>query len=125
VVIAVGSLNSTRSEFTESGPANIPEFGSVTNSKQFPYVLAMDAYQHVKDGTPYPAVLLTGGYEDPLVGVWEPAKMAARLQAATFSGRPVLLRIDFNGGHEPALARAKHDEETDEFAFLLWQFGQK
>jgi prolyl oligopeptidase len=125
VVIAVGSLNSTRSEFTESGPANIPEFGSVTNSEQFPYVLAMDAYQHVKDGTPYPAVLLTGGYDDPLVAVWEPAKMAARLQAATSSGRPVLLRVDFDGGHEPASARARHDEETDEFAFLLWQFDQR
>lgn len=124
-LIRVGSSNASRAEFTENGPSNIPEFGSVTNAEQLPWLLAMDAYQHVKAGVAYPAVLLTGGADDPRVSVWEPAKMTARLQAATSSGRPVLLRIEFDAGHGLGSTRTQRDVETaDEYAFLLWQFGE-
>ena len=51
-------------------------------------------YHHVKDGTPYPAVLFETGMNDPRLDPWQMAKMAARLQAATSSGKPVLLRVD-------------------------------
>ncbi len=123
-LIRVGSSNASRAEFTENGPSNIPEFGTVTNPEQLPWLLAMDAYQHVKDGTNYPAVLLTGGADDPRVSVWEPAKMAARLQVASSGGRPVLLRIEFDAGHGLGSTRTQRDAETaDEYAFLLWQFG--
>ena len=85
----------------------------------------MDAFQHVRDHVAYPAVLLTGGADDPRVTVWEPAKMAARLQAATSSGRPVLLRIEFDAGHGIGSTRDQRDQETaDEQAFLLWQMGE-
>ncbi|WP_428376831.1 prolyl oligopeptidase family serine peptidase [Lichenicoccus sp.] len=124
-LIRVGATNSTRGEFTAGGPANIPEFGSVTNAAQFPSLLRMDAFQHVRDHAAYPAVLLTGGADDPRVTVWEPAKMAARLQAATSSGRPVLLRIEFDAGHGIGSTRDQRDQETaDEQAFLLWQMGE-
>ena len=124
-LIRVGATNSTRGEFTAGGPANIPEFGSVTNAAQFPSLLRMDAFQHVRDHVAYPAVLLTGGADDPRVTVWEPAKMAARLQAATSSGRPVLLRIEFDAGHGIGSTRDQRDQETaDEQAFLLWQMGE-
>ncbi len=82
-----------------SGPANIPEFGSVTTEEGFKALYATDAYQHVKDGTAYPAVLLTTGTSDPRVAPWQAAKMTARLQAATSSGKPVLLRVDYDAGH--------------------------
>ena len=124
-LIRVGATNSTRGEFTAGGPANIPEFGSVTSAAQFPSLLRMDAFQHVRDHVAYPAVLLTGGADDPRVTVWEPAKMAARLQAATSSGRPVLLRIEFDAGHGIGSTRDQRDQETaDEQAFLLWQMGE-
>ena len=42
----------------------------------------MSAYHHVKDQTPYPAVLFETGINDPRVDPWEVAKMTARLQAA-------------------------------------------
>src|SRR2546425_10573270 len=54
---------------------------------------------HVKDGVHYPAILLTTGMNDPRVVPWEPGKMAARLQGATGSGKPVLLRVEHQGGH--------------------------
>ncbi len=124
-LIRVGATNTTREEFTANGPSNIPEFGTVTSKSQFPAMLAMDAYQHVERGVAYPAVLLTGGANDPRVDVWIPAKMAARLQADTSSGRPVLLRIEFDAGHGVGSTRKQRDDETaDEFAFLLWQFGE-
>ena len=49
-------------------------------------------------------------------------KMAARLQAASASNRPVLLRVDFEGGHGMGSTRTQLNEElADTFAFLLWQ----
>jgi prolyl oligopeptidase len=43
----------------------------------------MSWYDHVKDGTAYPEVLLETGMNDPRVDPWEMGKMTARLQAAT------------------------------------------
>jgi prolyl oligopeptidase len=52
--------------------------------------------------------------------------MAARLQAATASGRPVLLRVDYDAGHGMGSTAAQRDEElADELAFLMWQLGDR
>jgi prolyl oligopeptidase len=78
----------------------------------------------VKDGAKYPALLLTTGMTDPRVDPWQAAKMAARVQAATTSGKPVLLRVDFQAGHGIGSTRSQRDEEFgDIFAFILWQTG--
>jgi len=123
-VIRVGATNTLREQFTAGGPANIPEFGDATNKLQFPAMLAMDAYNNVHKGVAYPAVILTGGAEDPRVTVWIPAKMTAKLQADSSSGRPILFRVEFDAGHGIGSTRKQRDDETaDEFAFLLWQFG--
>ena len=124
-LIRVGATNTIREELTAGGPANIPEFGTVKNPQQFPSMLAMDAYNHVRSGIAYPAVLLTGGADDPRVTVWIPAKMTAKLQASTASKRPVLFRVEFDAGHGIGSTRQQTDDErADEFAFLLWQFGE-
>ncbi|MFZ1141942.1 MAG: prolyl oligopeptidase family serine peptidase [Candidatus Sulfotelmatobacter sp.] len=123
-LIRVGCSNATRMEFTPNGPPNIAEFGSVADPDGFKGLFAMDAYQHVKDGTAYPGVLLTAGINDPRVDPMQPAKMTARLQAATSSKRPVLLRVDYDAGHGMGSTRSQHDlEYADEMSFLLWQFG--
>ncbi len=124
-LIRVGATNTLREQYTAGGPANIPEFGDATHRDQFPAMLAMDAYNHVRKRVDYPAVLLTGGADDPRVTVWIPAKMTAKLQADTASGRPVLFRVEFDAGHGIGSTRRQRDDETaDEFAFLLWQFGE-
>ncbi|HXY68812.1 MAG TPA: prolyl oligopeptidase family serine peptidase, partial [Gemmatimonadales bacterium] len=106
------------------GPANRPEFGDPTTPGGFRQLLAMDAYLHVRDGTAYPAMLLTAGMNDPRVDTWIPAKFAARLQAATSSGRPVLLRVEMEGGHGIGSTYSQFETETtDLMAFLLWQLG--
>ena len=85
----------------------------------------MDAYQHVVNGTRYPAVMLITGYNDPRVSSWELAKFTARLQQASSSGRPILLRVDYDAGHGFLAASRTQSEQllTDEYSFLLWQLG--
>jgi prolyl oligopeptidase len=123
-LIRVGDSDSLRSETMASGPANIPEFGTVTEADGFKALFAMDAYQHIKANTPYPAVLLTTGVNDPRVSPWQAAKMTARLQAATSSGKPILLRVDYDAGHGLGSTKSQRDIElADEVAFLFWQLG--
>jgi prolyl oligopeptidase len=123
-LIRVGESNALRSELMASGPANIPEFGTFKTQDGFKALFAMDAYQHVKDGTPYPAVLLTTGINDPRVAPWQAAKMTARLQAASSSNKPVLLRVDYDAGHGLGSTKSQRDAElADEEAFLFWQLG--
>jgi prolyl oligopeptidase len=123
VVPRVAVLDMLRFEFAPNGPANIPEFGSVATPEGFEALRRMSAYHLVKDGTAYPAVLLTTGMNDPRVDPWQAAKMAARLQAASSSGKPVLMRVEWEGGHGQGSTRTQRVEElADIYAFLLWQF---
>jgi prolyl oligopeptidase len=123
-VVRVGDSNATRFEFMEAGPANIPEFGTVKDRDGFHGLLEMDAYQHVKDGVRYPAVLLTTGMTDPRVAPWEAMKMTARLQRASRSGRPVILRVETDAGHGLGSTRQQRDvESADTYAFILAQTG--
>ena len=114
-----------RAEFTPNGPPNIPEFGTVKTQDGFKGLYEMSAYTHVKDGTPYPAVMITTGFNDPRVASWQPGKLAARLQAATSSGKPVLLRVDYDAGHGGIGGTKSQKQEVlaDMWSFELWQFG--
>jgi prolyl oligopeptidase len=123
-IAAAGALDTLRFELTPNGVTNIPEFGSVKTEAGFRALLAMSTYANIKDGTPYPAVMFSGGVNDPRVEVWESTKTAARLQAATSSGKPVLLRLDYDAGHGIGNTKRQQFEElADWFAFLLWQMG--
>ncbi|HZV59363.1 MAG TPA: prolyl oligopeptidase family serine peptidase, partial [Candidatus Eremiobacteraceae bacterium] len=121
----VGDSDALRSELQVSGPANIPEFGTVKNVDDFKNMLAISPFHRVKDHTAYPAVLLTTGANDPRVDPWQVTKMTARLQAATSSGKPVLLRVDYDAGHGGIGAtKSQHTALlTDQYSFLLWQLG--
>jgi len=97
---------------------------AVTDSAGFRGLYEMDTYQHVKDGVKYPAVMLSHGINDPRVNPWESGKTTARLQAATASGKPVLLRVDFHAGHGIGSTREQMLLGTaDRYTFLLWQMG--
>ncbi|HVU08151.1 MAG TPA: prolyl oligopeptidase family serine peptidase [Verrucomicrobiae bacterium] len=123
-IIQVGCLDMLRIETTPNGVPNIPEFGSVKTENGFKALYEMSAYHHIVDETDYPAVLLTTGINDPRVEPWQSAKMAARLQAATASGKPVLLRVDYEAGHGIGNTKKQSEEQfADMLTFLLWQFG--
>jgi prolyl oligopeptidase len=117
-------MDMLRFEHSADGPANVPEFGSAATPQGAAALRVTSSYHQVKDGTPYPAALFTTGYNDARVDPWQPAKMAARLQAANPRGKPVLLRVDFESGHQQGTARARRLEElADIYSFVLWQVG--
>ena len=121
----VGDNNALRCEYGTDGPANSLEYGSTKTEAGFKALYAVDATQHVVPGTAYPAVLLTSGFNDPRVAPWQPGKMAAHLQAATTSGRPVLFLVDFDAGHGMGSSKSQSDRElADQLAFLYWQIGK-
>jgi prolyl oligopeptidase len=122
-IVHAGISDALRAEFSANGPVNVPEFGSVKDLQGFRGLHAMSPYAHVRAGAAYPAVLLEAGWNDPRVDAWQSGKMAARLQAATASGKPVLLRVDFDSGHFGGTREQSERLLADEWAFLLWQFG--
>lgn len=125
VVARVPLADTLRFETTANGPDNVPEFGSVKDPEGFKALYAMSSYAHVRDGVKYPPVLIYAGFNDQRVAAWIPAKFAARLQAATASGKPILLRVDYDAGHTGFDAtRAQSDRNTaDMLAFALWWTG--
>jgi prolyl oligopeptidase len=124
-IVNVGEVDALRSEAGPNGAVNTPEFGSVKDADGFKSLQAMDAYQHVKDGTPYPTVLLITGANDPRVDPWQLFKMTARLQAATSSGNPVLLRVDTDAGHGIGSTKTQRDMITADQAALLLSIAAK
>jgi prolyl oligopeptidase len=120
----VGCLNQIRDETTPNGVNNIPEFGSCETEEGFQALYAMDAFLHVRDGVNYPAMLITHGINDQNVEPWQSAKFAARVQAASASNQPVLLRMDYEAGHGIGSTKTQQiQERADIFAFMMWQFG--
>ena len=123
-IFNVGVMDAVRAEESANGITNISEFGSAKNPAEFPALLEMSTYHQIKDGTAYPGILLIHGLNDPRVDVWHSAKAAARLQAASSSGKPVLLRLDGQAGHGMgSTAQQRANELADTYSFLLWQFG--
>jgi prolyl oligopeptidase len=120
VVAAVPVMDSLRSETTTNGRYNTTEFGSVEDPVVFKALMDYSPYHNVKDGTAYPAVLLTAGENDTRVDAWHAKKMTARLQAASTSGRPVLLRLEASG-HLAGSLDQMIDEITDLYAFMFDQ----
>jgi prolyl oligopeptidase len=98
----------------------VPEYGSADDAAQFPPIYAYSPYQHVKSGTPYPAVLLITGDADTRVAPLHARKMTALLQHSTSSSNPVILRYHVSGGHsggEPLSVQVANESEI--LAFVL------
>jgi prolyl oligopeptidase len=126
IVSAVGIYDMLRSELTPNGAFNVTEFGTVKDPAQFKALYAYSPYHNVKDGTAYPAILLTSGENDGRVDPYESRKMAARLQAANPNGRPLLLRVSMDTGHGMGTSLEKRvEEDADIYAFLMSQLGMQ
>ena len=66
------------------------------------------------------------GENDGRVDPYNSRKMAARLQAATSSGRPVLLRTSLDTGHGIGTSLATRiEQDADLNAFLMEQLGMQ
>jgi prolyl oligopeptidase len=102
----------------------IPEYGSPDDPTQFQWLKAYSPYHHVQDGVAYPAVLLATAESDTRVDPMHARKMAARLQAATSSRHPILLRLESKAGHGAGKPIAKVlDELTDTWSFVFQELA--
>ena len=124
VVTMVGIYDMLRVELEPNGAFNITEFGTVKDRAQFDALYAYSPYHRVKDGAAYPALFITTGENDGRVNPYNSRKMTARLQAATGSGRPVLLRTSAASGHGMGSKLSERiSEKADIFTFLITELG--
>ena len=121
----VGCANAMRLEFSPNGPVNAPEFGTVKDPVECRALFEMDGVQHVQKGVKYPALMGVGGWNDPRVPAWQPGKFVAAVQTASTSGKPVLMKVNYDNGHftEEKVVTFKNFAAQD--AFLLWQTGHR
>ncbi len=126
VVSHVGIYDMLRVETFPNGVFNVTEFGTVKEKDQFQALYAYSPYHHVKDGTDYPSVLFLTGANDGRVDPMNSRKMTARLQAATHSDRPILLRTSSTSGHGIGTAlNERIEQDADVFSFLFDQLDVK
>jgi prolyl oligopeptidase len=102
----------------------VTEYGSSDSEKQFPYLLKYSPYQNVKPGTAYPAVMFFTGDSDTRVDPLHARKMTALVQAASTSGRPVLLHYSLAGGHSAGVSVDQQiQDDADQMTFLWTETG--
>jgi prolyl oligopeptidase len=102
------------------------EYGDARIPSQFEAIRQYSPYQNVRDGVRYPAVMLATGDLDTRVPPLQARRMTARLQAASSSGRPVILWYDSRGGHAAGRGRPlslRVEDTARELAFLAGQLG--
>ncbi len=122
-ILVAPIVNLVRLSATPIGPANVAEFGDPDVPEELAAMLRSDPLHRIRDGVRYPAVLLRSGAGDSRVPPWQAAKLAARLLAASASGRPVLLQVPKRQGHLSVPRREEIENDVDEYAFALWQSG--
>ncbi len=126
VVSTVGIYDMLRVELDPNGAFNVTEFGTVKDPAQLKALHAYSPYHHVQDGAKYPAIFMATGETDGRVNPMHSRKMIARLQAATASGRPVLLSINAHAGHGMGSSLSiRLNQTADIYSFLFDQLGMK
>ena len=124
VISFVGIYDMLRVELSPNGAFNIPEFGTVTKPDHFQALHAYSPYHNVADAVAYPPTLMLTGENDPRVDPMQSRKMTARLQAATTSSAPILLRTSSDAGHGGDTKLSERIEQmVDVMAFVFHELG--
>ncbi len=112
-------LDMLRYQHFEQGPHWATEYGASEDPDQFLYLLKYSPYQNVKQRTAYPAVMFFTGDSDTRVDPLHARKMTAKLQAASTSGRPIVLHYSTSGGHSAGVSvEQKVQDDADQLTFL-------
>lgn len=117
-------LDMTRYHLFDFAAGWADEYGSPEDQDDFQSLLAYSPYHRVSEKVAYPAVLLISGDADTRCNPMHARKMAARMQAATTSTRPVLLDYKAAWGHTPVQPYSTRiDALTDRLAFVCHELG--
>jgi prolyl oligopeptidase len=120
VIPSVGVLDMLRFHKFTIGWAWCPEYGSPDNETDFKTLYAYSPLHNLKQGTAYPATMITTADHDDRVVPAHSFKFAAALQAAHQGEQPILIRIETKAGHGAGKPTSKIIEETaDKWAFLV------
>tara|TARA_R110001632_G_scaffold34766_3_gene88172 strand:+ start:21442 stop:23601 length:2160 start_codon:yes stop_codon:yes gene_type:complete len=122
---AVGVLDMLRYHTFTIGAAWAYDYGTANDSKEmFDYLKGYSPVHNVKEGTSYPATMVTTGDHDDRVVPAHSFKFAAELQDKQAGKNPVLIRIETNAGHGAGTPVAKTIEQySDIFGFTLYNMG--
>jgi prolyl oligopeptidase len=117
---AVGVMDMLRFDQFTIGWAWVTEYGSATNPEDFANLYHYSPLHNLREGTAYPATLITTADHDDRVVPAHSFKFAAALQAAQRGHHPVLIRIETKAGHGAGKPTTKMiSESTDRLAFLV------
>ena len=122
---AVGVLDMLRYHTFTAGAGWAYDYGTSEQSKEmFEYLKGYSPVHNVKEGTQYPATMVTTGDHDDRVVPAHSFKFAAELQDKQQGDNPVLIRIETNAGHGAGTPVAKTIEQyADIFGFTLFNMG--
>jgi prolyl oligopeptidase len=123
VVCSAPLLDMVRYELHGLGRLWSDEYGSAEDPGQLRWLLTYSPYHRVRPGTAYPAVLFTVFASDSRVDPLHARKMAAALQHATTSDRPVLLRLEKEVGHGARSVTRTAQSSADALAFTAKATG--
>ena len=122
---AVGVLDMLRYHTFTSGAGWAYDYGtSEDNKEMFDYLKNYSPVHNVKEGTTYPATMVTTGDHDDRVVPAHSFKFAAELQAKQSGKNPTLIRIETDAGHGAGTPVSKTIEQyADIFGFTLYNMG--
>jgi len=116
----VDVINSTSDPTVPLTTLEYDEWGNpVEHKEHYEYMKTYSPYDNLR-ATSYPNILLTGGYNDPRVPYWEPAKFAAKLRELKTDDNLLLLKTNFHAGHAGSSGRYDFLKEVAfEYTFLI------
>ena len=122
---AVGVLDMLRFHKFTVGWGWVVEYGSSEQSKEsFANLYGYSPLHRLKEGTSYPATLITTADHDDRVVPAHSFKFAAELQRVHKGSNPVLIRIETSAGHGAGKPTSKIiDEQADKWAFFFYNIG--
>ncbi|SDY05661.1 prolyl oligopeptidase Serine peptidase. MEROPS family S09A [Modestobacter sp. DSM 44400] len=123
VVCSAPLLDMVRYELFGLGRTWNDEYGTAADPVELGWLLGYSPYHRVVEGTAYPAVLFTTFESDTRVDPLHARKLAAALQAATSSTRPVVLRRELSVGHGARAVSRTVELAADQLAFLAAHTG--
>jgi len=127
VVAEVPFVDCLTTILDESLPLTVTEWEEWGDPVHDPAVYAyMKSYSPYDNVVPaaYPAMLVTGGLNDPRVQYWEPAKWVAKLRTVRTDDRPLILKMEMGAGHGGPSGRYEAwRDEAFVLAFVLDQLG--
>ena len=116
---AVGVLDMLRYHRFTGGAAWTTEYGSADDPAAFAWLHAYSPLHRIRDGTCYPATLITTADHDDRVVPSHSFKFAAALQRAQGCARPVLIRVEVRGSHGYRPTDRLIAEAADVWAFAM------